>query len=409
VENNDVARLKIKVAELEQENQSLRKISEHLRLALDGTGLGLWDWNIKTNEVVFNDTFGEMLGYGAEEINPDYQAWSSRIHPDDEEETIEALNKHLAGETDFYETKHRLKTKQGGWEWIFDRGMVVERDAQGMPLRAAGTCRIITKEKEYELAIEYHKNHLEELVAKRTEELAISEKLARDANQAKSEFLANVSHELRTPMHGILSYSSLGESRIGCVSSEKIKNYFQNIRISGERLLNLLNDLLDLSKLESGKLDLDIMEHNINELLHDCVAELAAKISEQGLKVEMLNPSKTIFAYFDRGRIFQVMINILSNAIKYSPVRSTIYINYFFQDNMLHVSITDQGIGIPADEIESIFDEFVQSKHQNTRSGMESTGLGLAICKKIILAHEGKIWVESKLNEGTTFSFKIPQ
>jgi len=407
--NDEIAKLKETISLLEQKNKVLEQTAERLRLALDCTELALWDWNIKTNAVVFNDTFGKILGYDAQEISPDYEAWSSRIHPDDQDAIIGALENHLAGETDVYETKHRLLNKEGSWEWILDRGKVVEWDERGAPLRATGTCRKITQEKESELETQYHKNNLEELVAKRTEELAISEQLAHAANRAKSEFLANMSHELRTPMHGILSYSSLGEAKVTKVSLDKIKSYFGNIRISGERLLNLLNDLLDLSKLEAGKLELDIFEYNIHALLEGCRIELAAKLAETQLSLEIEEKPQAILAHFDYGRIFQVVINILSNAIKYSPQGTAIQIRYSLQDDRsLLISIQDQGLGIADDEIDGVFDEFVQSKKIVTGTGMGSTGLGLAICKKIVEAHQGKIWVESELNKGTTFSFLIP-
>lgn len=408
MDSRHTEQLNHQIFQLEKKNQNLEKNVERLKLALESSEVGLWDWNIQTDEVVFNETFATMLGYTKEDISPHFNAWASRIHPDDKQMTLEELQKHLNGETEHYSSKHRLCNNLGEWEWIYDRGMVVERDFQGKPIRAIGTCRVITIEKEYELEIEYQQNHLEELIAKRTQELAISEKFAKDANQAKSEFLANMSHELRTPMHGILSYSALGETRIDSLSRDKLRLYFENIRVSGERLLNLLNDLLDLSKLEAGKVELNIHKHDVYELLRGCVSELAAKIAEQGLRVELAEKSNEFFGYFDHQQIFQVVINILSNAIKYSCPGGTIQINCELVDNGFVVAVRDQGHGIPKDEINKVFDEFVQSKKINTGTGMGSTGLGLAICKRIILAHQGKIWVESELNQGSIFSFFIP-
>ncbi|MCK4742836.1 MAG: ATP-binding protein [Sulfuriflexus sp.] len=230
-------------------------------------------------------------------------------------------------------------------------------------------------------------------------------------DRAKSDFLANMSHELRTPMHGILSYSKMGRNRINRVSSEKLECYFSNIEKSGKRLLLLLNDLLDLSKMESGAMQLEKEQYEFSVILSDCYTELSAKAEELDLTVNIKKHAEPVFVYCDRVRIGQVVINLLSNAIKFAPKGSTIDIDYHINDSEeLYLCIADKGRGIAKENIESVFDKFIQDDDKETGTGMGSTGLGLAICKEIVTLHGGKIWAEQGTSDGVggLFCFTIP-
>jgi len=266
-----------------------------------------------------------------------------------------------------------------------------------------------------------HRDNLQELVMQKTQELlyatdqAIAAKEdAERANLAKSEFLANMSHELRTPMHGILSFSHLGINKIENLSKDKILRYFTQINLSGTRLLTLINDLLDISKLEAGKMDMDFKEQDINDLLEQNQAELKSLIKEKKLQLLIDRQSTHTHVEMDPDRISQVMINLLSNAIKFSPDDGIIHItlsdgslmrNHEEKDALL-ISISDQGMGIPKSELEDIFNQFIQSS--KTKNGSGGTGLGLSICKNIVGAHRGRIWAENNENKGATFHFLIP-
>lgn len=238
-----------------------------------------------------------------------------------------------------------------------------------------------------------------------TYELVAAKQKAEEANQAKTEFLAKMSHELRTPMHAMLSYSRLGLNKCEDIES-KIFKYFKNINSSGERLLSLLNNLLDLSKLEAGKVDYKFESNDIMECLNQVHAELNSLLTEKGLKVEMINNLTSTKLEFDKFAIIQVLINILSNAIKFSPSGGVITIRLIEDEKgAIVVAIEDQGEGIPDDELDLIFDKFTQSSNINYAVG--GTGLGLSIAQNIVNAHHGKIWAENGASVGAVIKIKL--
>ena len=273
----------------------------------------------------------------------------------------------------------------------------------------------LLEEKENE--VRQHRDHLQEEVDLQTADLREAKEIAEKANQAKSEFLANMSHELRTPLHAILSFSSMGLDKSDRPDIEDTQLYFKRIKQSGDRLLLLLNDLLDLAKLEAGHMEIEAKYGDIREVVKNCLAENEARLLETELEVNVdVEPSvEQLKVCFDSARLAQVITNLLSNAIKFSPRHSVIGIQLFTGDIELHdnkhcsalcFSISDHGVGVPEAERENIFDKFIQSS--KTKTGAGGTGLGLAISKEIILGHQGKIWVETAASGGAKFVFVIP-
>lgn len=232
-----------------------------------------------------------------------------------------------------------------------------------------------------------------------------------DANAAKSEFVANISHELRTPMHGILSFAKYGmedATKEGIDRGELVKD-FQEIRDSAVRLMRILNDILDLSKLEARKVEYIMDEDDIVVAIDTVFSELALVAGEKNLTFKMDIVDQDTSAYFDATRILQVLRNLISNAIKFSHPDGKIFVEVTNEqidgeENMV-VTVINSGVGISQIELESIFDKYIQSR--KSHSGEGGTGLGLPICKEIVQGHHGKIWAESSNDGLTKFIFTL--
>ncbi|MCG8337296.1 MAG: ATP-binding protein [Proteobacteria bacterium] len=308
-------------------------------------------------------------------------------------------------------------------------------DSEGNNIGLLGIFWDITEKKKYEQELQKAKDELELRVSERTarlqeinnrleEEVAIhkqtEEKLifakqdAERANKAKSEFLSNISHELRTPMHHILNYSRFGLEKNKQVPLEKLIHYFSQIRKTGNRLMILLNDLLDLSKLESGRAEYKVKRHNILKVLEDASAEIRFLAREKEVELIINTEQAELYVHCDAYKVGQVFRNLLSNAIKYSPIGHKVTVSLSQRETVtseektkyLRISVTDQGIGIPEKEYESIFDKFTQSS--KTKTGAGGSGLGLAICKEIVEGHKGRIWAINNSSGGATFYFTLP-
>lgn len=261
-------------------------------------------------------------------------------------------------------------------------------------------------------------------------DITIERKIARDlqiekecvikanaANLAKSNFLANMSHELRTPMHGILSFVNMGLDRPERLTTEKVLDYFGYIKTSADRLLNLLNNLLDLAKLESGKMDINIKQSSLWAVAQSCVKEQQARLDGQNQKVVYTTGNISGEGYFDDLRIAQVITNLLSNAIKFTPAGEKIEFTISHSDIYLEpqnkiisgllFSVRDYGKGLPAGEYKLVFEKFEQGSESKVGTTY-GTGLGLPISKEIIDLHHGNIWAENHPDGGAVFSFIIP-
>jgi signal transduction histidine kinase len=331
-----------------------------------------------------------------------------RVAPD-----IVLMDANMPG-MDGFEATRQLKSIPEGKQTPILMVSGLEDDESVDKAFGAGATEYITKPICWPLLVHRLENICSALQA--AANLLQAKHAADDANRAKTEFLANMSHELRTPMHAILSFASMGAEKVGKATEEKLTRYFSRIEESGKRLLVMLNDLLDLSKLEAGKM-IFLVEHNdLLATADQVIGEFHALARKSEITVRTESGDVLTKAWFDADRILQVVTNLISNALKFSPPKSVVRI-IFSDDHLvlengeqvaaLRLTVRDEGIGIPEAELESVFEKFVQSSETNTGAG--GTGLGLAICKQIVEQHRGKIFAENNQEAGTSFHLILPR
>jgi signal transduction histidine kinase len=237
-------------------------------------------------------------------------------------------------------------------------------------------------------------------------ELRAAKSRAEAANRHKSEFLANMSHELRTPLNAVLGYAELIQDGIYGEVSKKMQGVLERIQQNGRHLLGLINDVLDLSKIEAGQLTLSPVDYSMRELVLDVVSATEALASEKKLALEVDVPADLPHGRGDERRLTQVLMNLVSNAIKFTEAGS-VSIGANVEDGSFLVTVSDTGVGIAPEDRERIFEEFQQVDSSSTRK-KGGTGLGLAIARRIVELHGGRIWVESTPGQGSTFAFTLP-
>ncbi|HVG37084.1 MAG TPA: ATP-binding protein, partial [Thermoplasmata archaeon] len=237
-------------------------------------------------------------------------------------------------------------------------------------------------------------------------EIADKSRQLEAASQHKSEFLANMSHELRTPLNAIIGFSEvLSEKMFGDVN-DKQAEYLQDILESGRHLLSLINDILDLSKIEAGRMELEQAEFDLPQAIQNALTLVRERALRRGIALHDVIDDRVADIRADERKVKQVILNLLSNAIKFTPEGGRIEVRAMPADGTIEVSVTDTGVGIAPEDQETVFEEFRQVGTADKKA--EGTGLGLALSRKFIELHGGKIWVQSEVGRGSTFTFTLP-
>jgi len=226
------------------------------------------------------------------------------------------------------------------------------------------------------------------------------------ASQHKSEFLANMSHELRTPLNAIIGFSEVLSERMFGELNEKQAEYLKDIYASGTHLLSLINDILDLSKIEAGRMELELTEFDLPTAIENALMLVRERAGRRSIALHTNIDNRLGQIQADERKVRQVVLNLLSNAIKFTPEGGRIEVLAAPKDGLVEVSVTDTGVGIAPEDQEAVFEEFRQVGTADKK--VEGTGLGLTLCRKFIELHGGKIWVTSQVGVGSTFTFTIP-
>jgi PAS domain S-box-containing protein len=366
---------------LTQEIQA-SELGERLKLAIEGTSDGVWDWDLQSCDIFMSARCRELLGYDAVEASGASELLLALIHPDDRDRVRSAFHQHETNNAP-YDLSIRLRLVGGHHRWFRVRGEAVRSD-DGTPVRVVGTL-----------------TDIHDLVEARQQ--------ATEASRAKSKFLATMSHEVRTPMNGILGMSGLlAQSSLDHAQTEMV----ELIEASGQDLLALLNDLLDLANIESGRFEIEASHFNPAELTKSLVGRYRGKAREKGLKLHLkIDPCAEREMEGDPDRVRQILSNLLSNAVKFTE-RGEIRVRCLMMQTVsgrseLLLEVGDTGIGIDADMTERIFMPFSQSESEMTRLN-GGAGLGLAIAKKLAELMGGNIVVESALGGGSVFMLRLP-
>ncbi len=391
----------------------LRENESRFRLFVQATNDAVWDWDLLTNLFWWNEGVTTLFGYDRDDVGPDATWWTEHIHPEDQESVASGIYKQIDGNGKSWSAEYRFRRKDGSYAYILDRGYII-RDDGGKPLRIIGAKMDVSERKRAQEEITKLNESLEQRVAERTAQLAaVNETLAQRNREVermtrlKSQFLASMSHELRTPLNAIIGFADLLQDGTSGAINEKQSKFVKHVQQAGRHLLDLINDILDLSKIEAGQLTLQPENFSPEGALPEVLSVIKPLAMKKHIEVRTaLESGLTLYA--DRVRFKQIIYNLLSNAIKFTPERGQVNVESVKIDEQVRFSVTDTGIGIRPEDQEAIFEEFRQVG-LTTKGVTEGTGLGLAICKRLVEQQGGTIRVESEIGKGSRFSFTLPE
>ncbi len=380
---------------------ALRRSEQRYEIAVRGSFQGLWDWDIPARSVHFAPHCKTLLGFAADETVNEMAAWTSRIHPEDRERVMAAMDEHLIQHTPFDE-EFRLIVGLERLRWVRARGQAIWNE-HGYPVRMAGSLTDVSD-----------RHRLEAELRQKVEELAANNRTLQDyadaadaATRSKSEFLANMSHEIRSPLTAVLGYTDL---LLDQDPTDDARASLDRIKRNGEHLLAVINDILDLSKIEAGKLEVEKVLCPTVPLFREMIELMQVRAQAKSLRLALDFPGPLPAQICtDSLRLRQILINLVGNAIKFTEcgeVRVTVQAAADPQP-MLTIDVIDTGIGLTADHLERLFQPFTQADSSMSRR-FGGTGLGLAISQRLAGLLGGRITVASQFGAGSRFTVRIP-
>jgi PAS domain S-box-containing protein len=383
--------------------------------ALEGAGFGLWDWDIVTGRTTYSPVNNWLLGYGDDDqLGSTLDEHLQRVHPDDVGGMRATIEAYLRGETPTYCCEFRVRRKDGDWSWFESRGQIVDWTVSGAPGRMVGTHLDITERKtneqlrrNLERTMQGNRSEIESLVEAQATKLLEAANAAAVARQSKATFLQSMNHELRTPLNVVIGFSSLllDKDLTGELPPE-IREPIKHMNQAGNRLFNVVQQLLDMSSIERGLIEIRPAPMNLRAcLLQECES-VQAQVKQRGLDLRPVACDGQLQVLADKARLGQVVNALLDNAIRFTDSG---YVQVLVEQNhdCVRIEVHDTGIGIARDRQATIFHAF-GSVIDGTDVHRQGTGVGLALCRRLIEAMGGAIGIDSDLGHGSRFWFTLP-
>lgn len=440
------------ITERKQVEEVLLRSEALLNMSQSIAHIGCWELDLVANRLTWSDEVYRLFGLRLKEFDATYEAFLHTIHPDDRAAVEAAYSESLREGLDSYEIEHRIIRRDSGEIRIVYEKCTHVKDTSGRIVRSVGMVQDITERKqvekklkeyqenlkklverrtaellkvnkqlkseiiehknteialrEHEEELKKHREHLEELVEERTAELAVAKEQAESADRLKSAFLASMSHELRTPLNSIIGFTSIVlQGMSGPLNDEQTKQ-LDMVHDSSHHLLNLINDILDVSKIEAGQLEVVFEPFDMREAIEKVVRTVTPLAEKKNLAIVFEIAPQVGRILSDRRRVEQIIINLLNNAVKFSE-KGEVHVECQVDGGRLVTRVVDTGIGIKPEDMRKLFEAFQQIDNGLSRL-YEGTGLGLSICKKLVEMLGGEIRAESEHGVGSTFTFTLP-
>ena len=356
--------------------ETLRRSRERLQLALEGSGDVLLDWDLRSGEVYLSEQWGHLVGGPQGAAVTTMRDLLELVHPREQPQVQQAVDETLSGERPFLRVQYRVRTQAGDWKWVETHARVMERGADGTPLRVTGTSADITDRKNME------------------------------ARQA--EFMATVSHELRTPLASVLGALEILREEYLPDLPEEARRFIDMALRNGNQLAGLINSVLDLERIETGVHGFDFAVVPVKELLARAAQINEAFALKLAVRLEVQAPAADCYAWTDMVRALQVLTNLISNAVKFSPAGKSVTLGCHLTQDRVQLYVEDRGPGIPEESHERIFQRFGQASNQE-HSRLPGSGLGLSICKALATRMGGDIGLRSEIGCGSVFWVELPR